>query len=757
MQPERWDQICDILEVAASFQETERGAYLDHAAVGDTRLRTEIDALLAASERTGIFDKPLLDSVVREPLAPLRGGDRLGSYVVVEEIGHGGMGTIYKARDERIGRVAALKVISSPEVGASEKARLIREAKAATTLNHPNIVTVYEYDQDQGVDFIAMEYIEGCTLWQLLTDGPLSLHAVLDWSRQIALALSKAHDAGIIHRDLKPGNLMVTPDGVVKILDFGIARVAPARDGTGTTAEPATLQGAVIGTPAYMSPEHARGEVVDHRSDIYSFGIVLDELAQGCRQLGAAAAEIPDRLSDLIQRCLIRAREARPQSMAAVARELEEILAAESGESPRRATPARAWAAAAVLTVVASAAFLAWSHRPETVPTGAFDLTRQARAKLQRYDLPGNLDAATTLLERAVKAAPAYAPAHAALAEAYSRKDASSSADPKWRKLAFESATRAVTLNPPLAIGHTALGVALAQQGNPGGAATEFCKALDLDPGSAAALIGLAKTVAPKAPAQAAALYQRAVDRAPQDWIPLAEFAIFHHRAGHFDQAAAIFVRARELVPDNVSVRRNLAAEYALLDRPDDAAAELQRALEIQPSGPTYTNLGTIRYRQGRYADALPLMERAVELGPTRYLNWGNLADVRRRVSAVRASAQVAYSRAIALGEEALAKAPDDTEIRGNLAVYRARSGDRQGALGEARAIAKSKSRTPASLFKAAIAAEVSGNRAQSLAYLAEAVQRGYPQREIATEPDLAPLLQDARFHLATASGESKH
>ncbi len=163
-------------------------------------------------------------------------------------------------------------------MGSVERERFIREAKAASALNHPNIVTIYEYGTDNGVDFIAMEHIQGATLTKLPGEGPVPLEKALNWSRQLAGALSIAHAAGIVHRDLKPGNVMVWPNGILKILDFGIAtRRGNAAGVAGTAGIDLTLPGAIIGTPSYMSPEQARVEQVDFRSDIFSFGTMLYE------------------------------------------------------------------------------------------------------------------------------------------------------------------------------------------------------------------------------------------------------------------------------------------------------------------------------------------------------------------------------------------------------------------------------------------------------------------------------------------------
>src|SRR5213593_1577635 len=213
-------------------------------------------------------------------------GQTLDHYRIVSKLGEGGMGVVYKAHDTHLDRPVAIKVLPPDKVAdPSRKQRFVHEAKAASALNHPNIVTIYDIRSDQGTDFIVMEYIDGQTLDELIAPKALRQRQALHYSVQIADALAKAHGAGILHRDLKPSNIMVTDEGRVKILDFGLAKLLDAEDsspeGTTLTERPITEQGTVLGTAAYMSPEQAEGRKVDARSDIFSFGSVLYEMVTG--------------------------------------------------------------------------------------------------------------------------------------------------------------------------------------------------------------------------------------------------------------------------------------------------------------------------------------------------------------------------------------------------------------------------------------------------------------------------------------------
>jgi serine/threonine protein kinase len=315
MTPERYQRMKAIFYSALEREAADRVAYLDHVVGDDAALRADVERLIAAHEREGNFlDAPAYevaaDMMADEPAdSPV--GRLISHYRVVELLGSGGMGDVYLARDERLGRRVALKLL--PEYltdDASRVRRFRQEARAASALNHPNILTVYEIDQTGGRYFIATEYIEGVTLRRRLKDGPLPLCAALDIAAQVAAALSKAHQAGIVHRDVKPENIMVNGDGHVKLLDFGLAKyesgLSPAADVTHTAP------GLVMGTTAYMSPEQARGLAVDARTDIWSLGVVLYEMATGRQPFAGRTpsdvlAAVLDREPDLLDERLVNA------------------------------------------------------------------------------------------------------------------------------------------------------------------------------------------------------------------------------------------------------------------------------------------------------------------------------------------------------------------------------------------------------------------------------------------------------------------
>ena len=217
-------------------------------------------------------------------------GTSLAQYEILEKIGEGGMGEVYRARDTRLGREVAIKVLPKSFAQDAERlARFEREAKLLAALNHANIATLYSFEEEDGTRFLAMELVEGETLAERIARGGIPIDEALSWLRQIASALEAAHDKGIIHRDLKPANIKITPEGQIKVLDFGLAKAFNGDDGVDAvssmspTLTKGTALGAILGTAAYMSPEQAKGKAVDPRADIWAFGCVVFEVLTGKR------------------------------------------------------------------------------------------------------------------------------------------------------------------------------------------------------------------------------------------------------------------------------------------------------------------------------------------------------------------------------------------------------------------------------------------------------------------------------------------
>lgn len=356
MKPEKWHRVEELCHKALELREPQRGAFLESACGNDEDLRREVQSLLDHEKKAeGFIESPAI-AVAGKILAHEAGesgknliGSTISHYQVLDLLGCGGMGVVYKAHDHRLDRLVALKFLSD-SIARDPQAlnRFQREAKAASALNHANIVTIYELGSWNEMHYIAMEMVCGVTVRSLIRSGPLPFREAIKIAAQIADALAKAHETGLVHRDLKPDNLMVTPDGTAKILDFGLAKLqSPASSVSGETStaiNSLTELGMVVGTVGYMSPEQTKGESLDFRSDQFSFGAVLYEMVSGraafhrkhkAEITAAILRDQPERLQSKIQapapffwildRCLAKDPSQRYTSTRDLARDLAKV------------------------------------------------------------------------------------------------------------------------------------------------------------------------------------------------------------------------------------------------------------------------------------------------------------------------------------------------------------------------------------------------------------------------------------------------
>jgi predicted Ser/Thr protein kinase len=355
MDRSRWQDVRDLFERAVDERPADINAWLDAAGVDDWRLREEVMSLIRHHSSAGAFlASPASDQLpallsTDQPLEPSR---VLGQYTIVRELGRGGMGRVYLAKDGRLGRMVALKAVSSAfTLDSSHRDRLRREAHAAANLAHPGICTVYALEEIDGDVFLATEFVEGRTLRDEIRSGVRPSTAnILQTARELAAALAHAHSRGVVHRDLKPENLMRTAEGHIKILDFGLARIDAQGRAFELTSEPVlTEAGTVLGTPRYMAPEQLMGLVADARADVFAAGIVLYEYACGTHPFDAPTPlatagrilesdapraqeqcpDLPRPLAAVIDRCLRKLPENRFASGAEILRALEKGTHAE--------------------------------------------------------------------------------------------------------------------------------------------------------------------------------------------------------------------------------------------------------------------------------------------------------------------------------------------------------------------------------------------------------------------------------------------
>jgi tetratricopeptide (TPR) repeat protein len=395
--PLGWQRVRELFHSALERDAAARRDYLDQACAGDADLRREVDSLIAAHGEVGSFiaepvgtpEPSTSNEIRREPA--LAAGLQVGPYELVELLGAGGMGEVYRARDPRLDRDVALKIL--PRALATEpdrRERFLREARMVSALNHPNICTIHEIGSADGLDYICFEYIEGKTLAVVLEGPPMSFERFLDLCLPLVEALAYAHGKGILHRDLKPSNIMITERGP-KVLDFGLAKsLATPESARGSTTALSDV-GQVVGTAAYMSPEQALGRKVDERSDVFSFGTVLYEMASGKQAfvgetptevldavlhhdpvpLSDVRAELPAGLSLVLQKALCKDASERYQRMADLAADLRSLEAGGAALiAGRRRRIARAAIAAAVAASIAIALVLInrWPAAPPLAP-----------------------------------------------------------------------------------------------------------------------------------------------------------------------------------------------------------------------------------------------------------------------------------------------------------------------------------------------------------------------------------------------------
>lgn len=660
MNDTRWALIERIYHAALERPASDRATLVEKEAAGDLELVSEVEALLAYDERPAAFmDHSALELAARGLAERMRHtrercSGSIGSYELVRTLGAGGMGDVYLARDRRLARNVALKVLHRDAASHDWMAAFHHEALAASALNHPNILTVYEIGEQEGTSFIAAEYVDGITLRERLAQGPLPVPELLDIALQVAEGLAAAHEAGVVHRDIKPDNVMWRADGLVKILDFGIA----TRSGPGVPAASSGFIGAdgtVIGTSGYMSPEQRHGLHVDARTDVWSLGIVMYEMSTGVLPASAATAELshlPRDLERIISRAMSEAREDRYATGRELARDL--LLLRDSLDAPsltraagwravrRRTTGVRShlrFAAAALIFLAATASLVALAARSRgaAAPThesrnpAAYQLYAKGRYHVERRT-PEDLRKGLEYLREAVTIDPTYAGAYAKLADAHILLAMTRDVAPKDSfPHAKAAAERALAIDPALGEARVSMGIIkFWYEWDWNGAEAEFRRAMEGERPEPAARVFYGHLLSNLGDhTRATQELRRALDDQPYSPFANAIFAqALYYQGRHDDAIAHLRHKTLELDPSLWLTHNILGRAYAWKGLYREGLQELDKATALGGSLIVRATAGYTLAVSGKRDEARAILDDLKARAARGYVPPSNLALV---------------------------------------------------------------------------------------------------------------------------------
>jgi eukaryotic-like serine/threonine-protein kinase len=715
-----------------------------------------------------------------EPTITMEGGDsrptagaptHWGPFRLIEKVGQGGFGQVYRAWDSTLEREVALKLLLPTELDPDEDAKaVLREARLMARVRHPNVVPVYGVDQHDGRVGFWSDFVRGRTLSaQLAAQGPFGYREAALIGIELGKALSAVHGAGLLHRDIKAGNAMREEGGRILLMDFGLAHEHDAAY-------------RFSGTAAYLAPELLAAQPASVSSDIYALGVLLFHLVtakypvegMSYQELKAAhesgsrrsltddRPDLPEQFVHVVETAIDRD----PKKRYATAGQMVAALSGSIGmgtvsteerivtTAPQRAR-SRKWL---LLPVLALLALLAWFTplRNLIMPNkvvgfavaGAHADYLKAQDLLDHYYKPHNIDNAIPLFQKTITEDPKFALAYAGLGRAYflQYRDTRNSSLIATVQSACE---QALTVDRDLASAHVTLGMLYTETSRNDLAAQELQQALRLDTKNAEAYGAMAELYNKQGRnADVIPNYQKAAELAPTDWRWPNQLGYYYLTLGKLPAAIEQFRQAVKLTPDNARAYTQLGIGYSRQDLLPEARAAYEKAAELDPTFSHITNLGTAFSREGKYSQAVEAYRRSIDLNPSNYLAWANLASMYDRTPDGKGKARDIYLKAIGLAEDARKGSPHDVTLLSQLGTYYARveMPDKSvPLLREAAALAPD---DPLILYRVADGYELLHRREEALHWIGKALALGFSLEAVKRNPELSGLMADPRFHV---------
>jgi tetratricopeptide (TPR) repeat protein/predicted Ser/Thr protein kinase len=677
-------------------------------------------------------------------------GELLAHYRILDRLGSGAMGEVYLAEDLNLRRTVALKVLprrlADDEVA---RERLLREARAASRVGHANIATIYDVDEADGRLYLAMEYVDGQPLEKRIREGLLPPLDVVKIGIQIADALDAAHHRGVIHRDVKPTNILVDGNGVVKVVDFGLAWQTPLEDESSASHAPTegdrlTKTGFAAGTVTYMSPEQAGGEKLDGRSDVFALGVVLYEAATGRlpfvgpNPLAVAAAimhdtpppprqrvaELPPKLEEIILACLAKDPSQRPQSAAQVRDAL--LLMAEG----------RTW--------------LWWPSGalpPPITDTEAARYFEQARSYEARGYVRSNMKMTEDLYRAALDLEPDNLFLKGQLARFlsnYQLLEHSAERGEEVRRLSDE----VIAVAPALAPAWAARGRLLLLEGEPEAAAEAARQVIETEPDSHAGYVILGEAlIAMGRTTEGLEQLDAGIDTGPGHVFARERKARVLYNMGKLEEAAVEYVKVLEYAPGSPSALTNLGAIYLVRQQYREAVVQFKRLLELKPDDIAASNLGTAYFFLGDYGLAVEAYREAIELAPDRATHKRNLGDAYEALDD-RDLAVTWWERALEDYDRAIEEASEAERalVRAERATTLLKVGRVDAAVAEVDKSVEQDRNDISILFHAVIIHAAAGDRERVLELMRMMIEKGFPRDGFSDQPSLERYLDDPEF-----------